>query len=91
MVEVTGEATGEVSGEAMVVEEAIFLQCTRHIQEEATAAAEVIRGTVIPDLRLILPSTMVRKIIHLCLYSFIFNLCIILGYGNGYGYNGYGI
>ncbi len=67
MVEATGVATGEVMGEAMgeamVVEEAMFLQCTRHIPEEAMAAAEVIRDMDIPDLRLILPSTMVRKII----------------------------
>lgn len=60
-VEATVEAMGEAMGEAMVAEEAMFLQCTRHIPEEATAAAEVIRDMDIPDLRLILPSTMVRK------------------------------
>ena len=60
----TEEDTEGVTAEAMVAEEATFLlRCIRHIPEEATVAAEVTRDMDTLDLRLILLSTMVRKII----------------------------
>jgi hypothetical protein len=52
--EVTVEVTAEVTAEA-TAEEVTFLLFTQHIQEEIIQAM----GTL--DLRLILPSTMVRK------------------------------
>ena len=56
--EATEEVTAEVTAEGTVeatAEEVTFLLFTQHIQEE------IIQAMGILDLRLILPSTMVRK------------------------------